>query len=805
MARRDNTTARTVSESSTVRITLDEPRFGWARAIVTYVLCAMVFAYPALAGNFLVNPNSDQYIAGFAFRNFGAEMLRSTGAIPLWNPYLFGGMPYVAAMHGDIFYPTFLLRLLLGTDTGMTWSLILHVILAACFTYGFLRAWGFGFAASLLGGLVYAFGGNLAGQVSPGHDGKMYVSAMFPLLCWLLLRGIRDGRAGAWGLLAIVVGLSVLSPHPQLLQYSLLGSGAFALLLAFGLGDESPPRPIAVRRLALAFGAVVLGMMMGAIQYLPVREYVSWSPRAGGVGGWETATSYSLPLEEMINFYLPTFSGILDKYWGRNGIHLHSEYIGAAALMLVGLGLARVPELRRRRWVFFWSGAFIITLLWALGGSTPFYNIVYAIVPGTKFFRAPSTMLFLVSFTLAMLAAAGVERIRLREVSMRRVYVLAGLAAFVGLLAITGAFSNLASTMVGPERYEALGDPGATRLDGIRTLFFALATLGIAIAVMRGRVKTRWLAPLLALVVFVDLWTILRHYWMFMPPAATTFASDATVDAIKRDSVPGRVLTLPVSRDYAHHDPMLLGDGYMAHGIRIVGGYHGNELGRFTQLGDRAGGYQITSSPAFARLYNIRYILANGELQDIPKIAGPLKTSAGTTVNLYRYPTDNPPAWVATTIVKAPDEQIMPTVLDPRFDPKTVALFDTGSKVTGQTISALPPPATVTASVPKFEPGAIDVSLDAPAPAGSALIVSENFYPGWKATVDGKPAVVDRADFTLIGVPLTAGARRIELRYDSPPYHTGKIVTLIAIALAIAWSVIGYLAERKRRRVVVAA
>ena len=774
------------------------PRFAWARAIATYILCTMVFAYPALAGRFLVNPNSDQYIAGFAFRNFGTEMLRSSGAIPLWNPYLFGGMPFVAAMHGDIFYPTFLLRMLLGTDAGMTWSLIIHVILAACFTYGFLRAWGFSFGASLVGGLIYAFGGNLAGQVSPGHDGKMYVSAMFPLLCWLLLRGVRDGRAGAWGLLAIVVGLSVLSPHPQLLQYSLLGSGAFALLLAFGMGAESPARPVALRRLGLAFGAVVLGMLMGAIQYLPVMEYVPWSPRASGVGGWETATSYSLPMEEMINFYLPAFSGILQKYWGRNGIHLHSEYIGAAALMLVGLAVSRSSELRRRRWTFFWLGAFVVSLLWALGGWTPFYRLIYAIVPGTKFFRAPSTMLFLVAFTLAMLAAEGIERIRLREVTVRRLVILAGVAAFVSLLAISGALGNMASTMVGPERYEALGDPNATRFDGVRTLLFALATLGVALASLRGRIRTQWIAPAIALVIFVDLWSVLRHYWMFMPPSSISFASDPTVEYIKRDSIPGRVLAIRRSYDHAPHEPMLLGDGYMAHGIRIVEGYHGNELGRFTQIGGRSEGYQVTESPQFARLYNVRYILANGEINGFQKVVGPVKTAAGTTVNLYRYPVDNPPAWVATAIVKAPDEQVLPTVLDQRFDPRTVALFDTGARVTSQNITAIPPPSSITARVPRLDPGAIDVVLSAPAPAGAALVVSENYYPGWKATVDGRPVVVGRADFTLIGVPLPTGATKIELRFDSEPYRTGKMITLIAVALALAWAIGGFVVERRK-------
>lgn len=761
----------------------------------------MTLAYPALAGRFLVNPNSDQYIAGYAFREFAAESLRSGNGFPLWNPYLFGGMPFVAAMHGDIFYPTFLLRMVLPTDVAMTWGFILHVVLAGLFTFGFLRAWGFSFGAALVGGLAYMLGGNLAGQVSPGHDGKMFVSALFPLICWLLLLGIRDGRRWAWGTLAIVIGLSVLSPHPQLLQYSLLGSGAFALLVAFGLGAQSPPRAVAVRRLALALGAVVLGGLMGAIQYLPVREYVSWSPRAGGVGGWETATSYSMPPEEMINFYLPHFSGLLDRYWGRNGIHFHSEYIGAAVLALVALAFGRTEDPRRRRWLWFWTAAFVVSLLWALGGFTPFYRIVYAIIPGTKFFRAPSTMLFLVSFTLAMLAALGVERVRAGAVTTTRVLAVAGAAALVSLLGLTGALGNLGATIVGPDRYESLADGGALALGSVRSLVFALLATGAALAAARGRVPPRGVAILLAGVVALDLWTVVRHYWRFIAPASLSFASDAAVEYVRRDTMPGRVLPFPVSNEMASHDPQMLGDGLMVHGIRNVRGYHGNELGRFTILGGRERGYDNLYTPMFARLYNVRYVLANGDLPaQFTRVAGPVRNAAGTTVSLYRVPDENPLAWVTPVIVAAPDEAVAATVLDPRFDPRTAALFDTSAAVQGQTITSLPTPLAIRASVPRYAPGAIDVVLDQPAPAGSALIVSENYYPGWSATADGRPATIGRADFTLIGVALPQGARRIELRFRSAPYERGKVITLIAIAAAIAWLVAGILSTRLRAR-----
>jgi hypothetical protein len=103
-----------------------------------------------------------------------------------------------------------------------------------------------------------------------------------------------------------------------------------------------------------------------------------------------------MPPEELVNTYLPQFSGILDRYAGRNGIHFHSEYLGASVLALVGLAFGRGGGPRRAVW--FWTGVLVVSTLWALGGFTPFYSIVYAIVPGTKYFRAPSTMLYVVSF-----------------------------------------------------------------------------------------------------------------------------------------------------------------------------------------------------------------------------------------------------------------------------------------------------------------------------------------------------------------------------------------------------------------------
>ena len=78
------------------------------------------------------------------------------------------------------------------------------------------------------------------------------------------------------------------------------------------------------------------------------------------------------------------------------------------------------------------------------------------------------------------------------------------------------------------------------------------------------------------------------------------------------------------------------------------------------------------------------------------------------------------------------------------------------------------------------------------------MMVSENYYLGWRATVDGKPARLGRADFTMIGVELPAGARRIELRFESPAYEKGKTVTWIAIALAVLALALGLWRDRRR-------
>jgi uncharacterized membrane protein YfhO len=99
--------------------------------------------------------------------------------------------------------------------------------------------------------------------------------------------------------------------------------------------------------------------------------------------------------------------------------------------------------------------------------------------------------------------------------------------------------------------------------------------------------------------------------------------------------------------------------------------------------------------------------------------------------------------------------------------------------------------------VTHYAPGEVRLELDAPAPEGAALVIAENYYPGWTARVDGAPAPLGRAQFTLIGVELPAGARNVELSFDNRTFATGKLITLVAIAAVGLWLVMALVMGRR--------
>lgn len=779
------------------------------RAAIVYALCTLALGYQALAGRFLVSPGNDQFSTGYAYRAYGTEVLRATGEFAQWNPYILGGIPYAAAGGaGDVFYPTFLLRLILGVDVGMTWSFLVHLFLAGLFTFCFVRSLGFAFWPALFAGVAYMMSGQVASLVSPGHDGKMYVSALAPLLLWMIVRAVRDGRAWAWGMIALVTGLAILTPHNQMVYYLAIFAIPFTMWTALRGSDESLPRSIAVRRVVIAGAAALLGVGIAALQFLPFYAYLDFGAR-GTARGYEYATSYSMPPEEMFNFYLPQFSGILDAYWGRNFFKLHSEYVGVIVLMVAALAFGAVS---RRKELWFWGIAALVATLVALGGHTPFYRLWY-LLPMMKVVRAPAMIFYIAQLAIAVFAAIGLERL-LRE-GVKRTYLIGWgvFAIVIVILAGGGALASIAQSLAPPERYGLVEQNTGDLIGGaVRSFLFVAAAIGVVWVLGARRLAASSAAALLVALAAADLWSIERRYFWFTPPASVLYASDPTIEYLQQIQEPGRVMVLGVAGG-GGPDPVLHGDALVAHKVRAVTGHVGTEFQRWVELVGGKSPYSNYIPPnllkrEFRRLTNTRFWLTDAELppelQQLPGVrlthrVGPVRNAAGNQVWLFEFDEPNPAAWLVPLLTEAAPSDILATLLNPAFDLRRAGLFDSSAAVQGRQISVLPEPLSTRARVNYPSSREISIELSEAASDGSALVVSENWYPGWHALIDGRPGTVARADYSLIGVPLPAGARRVQLFFDDPVYARGKLITTVALLVTLVLIAGGIVVERRRR------
>ena len=777
-----------------------EPRKPALTATAIYLLATLSLTWPMLLGRFLVNPLSDQYTAGYSFRLFGAEMFRATGAIPQWNPYLLGGLPFIGAMHGDIFYPTAWLRWFLPVDVAMNLGFALHLLLAGVLAYAFLRGLRLRWTAALVGGLAYQLTGMVASLVNPGHDGKMFVSALAPLAFLALLRAIRDRRWSWYGVFALVVGLALVSPHYQLTYYLLVACGMWTLYLVFW-DPERTPDGSWLTPIALAFLGVLLGVAISAIQALPFLDYIPYSPRGAGGGstGWQYAIGFSMPPEELVSTVLPQFNGIVEHYWGQNFFKLHSEYLGALVVALAvfawgrdrGGGGGREGEGRSYRallWALTGIGGFF--LLISLGGHTPFYRLWYEVMPMMKKVRAPGMAFYLVALSASVAAGIGTERLLAGEVPRRVFWTVFGVLGGMALVGVAGGLQPIAEALALPRQADAVAaNAGQLRSGALRLLVVVTAGGAMYWLVLTHRARG-WLAALgLVAVVGADLWSVDREFFRFSPPASELYAPDEIIDYMRSEGGPSRVLNAGV------YDRSFL----MAFDIQTALGYHGNELRFYDDLWGGKNVWRNASRPQLWDLMAVNFVVAPN-VQQIPgytRVLGPVKTTEGRFGVLYQRDTTAPYVRVLPAAVKVLDDQIVATLMDPRFPYDQVALFPDSATIDVPPLEALPAPATVRATLAEWNPGRMEIALEGQDSRETFLLVAESWHPGWHARVDGVETPVVRGQEALISVPLPPGARRVTLRFTTPGYRTGKIVS--ALALITALLIIAGPAVRSRR------
>jgi hypothetical protein len=784
-----------------------EPRRPALVATGCFALWIALLSIPMLSGAFVASPFNDQYSSGYAYRTWAAEWWKTLGHVPLWNPEILGGMPFVAGMHGDVLYPTAWLRLVMPTHIAMNLGFVVHYVLAGLFTYWFLRTWRVSWTGAVVGGLSYQLAGVVASYVSPGHDGKLFVTTMLPLALTGLTLGVRDRRFEGYAIVALAVGLIMLSPHPQMAQYALLAAGLFTLFLVFGEGTCGTARARVIA-LALAAGAVVLGVGMSAVQYMPFYAYIPYSPRDASVlhdFAWSAA--YAIPWSHVPEFVIPRFTGesFNGSYWGPNGLKLHSEYLGLLVVVLAAVGAAD----RGRRRMILWLGAIgLVFLALALGSSTPFFRLWWELVPFSKSMRAPGMALFIVAFVTSVLAAFGVDRVAGGSApKFAPVALVSGVA--VAILGVSGALGAVAESLGRAVEALGLAERGAMGMAAARTIQWSAAFAGLALAVAGGLSLARrrgnigagvWGVALIALV-GTDLWLNARAFWNYSNVHEELFAGDAIKTRLKTVARPFRVWDIDVEGVPSVYP----GAALMADDIPQLYGHHGNEPHAFDVLNARQGSsltFARAGDPQILNLFAVNYLIvqnsvAPDSLPGFRKTLSNVAASSGAPASLFEREQPIPYArFIPAAASPTSPAQTPATVLDQRFEVDRVVLLDTvPGQAPGTIPNPLPPKADLAVAFEDWRPGEMRMRLGGGTPSAGYVLVSENWDSEWRATVDGRSVPVLRGDGTLITVPVPAGARDLRVWYDDRVYARGRLVTIIAFLVIV----VAFVAPRFQR------
>lgn len=321
---------------------------------------------------------------------FLTERLRE-GEFPFWNPMILSGMPYLADINLGTLYPSTLLYLFYNPIVVVTVVSLLHYLLAFAGMYKFIRTLYLTPQTAITAATIYTFSGSLI--TYSNNTAILQVAAMFPWLMWAWRRLAVKKTPGSLFAVAVVSALTIVAGHVQVAYYSLIFGILFFVITGKGT---------LLHKAGLVILAVIPALDISALQIIPFAEFAGESTRIGN--GWDYASYGSLPPVSLIRFLLPSIAGNIPSGtdWVFGGTV--SGFTGVLTLYfaLYGIGQSKVQK-------FFLYGA-ILSLVLALGRFTPFYAIVYSVVPGISLFRMPSQILIVWTLSIAVLAGFGVNR-----------------------------------------------------------------------------------------------------------------------------------------------------------------------------------------------------------------------------------------------------------------------------------------------------------------------------------------------------------------------------------------------------------
>lgn len=744
-------------------------------ALVALALATVGFFWRVLlAGEWMPAGGGD--LASFLFPNFqfAARSLQS-GSLPLWNPHLYGGMPFAADIQNALFYPLNLLVWLISpqiTYRGLMGLVIFHVWLAGAAAYLCFRSLlrGGSDGPSGAGRVLPPLAGALAYMASDFfivHFGNLNLiaqAAWFPLIFLFFHRALTQRRLAPALWAGVCFGIAATAGHMQPLLFIALALAVYTVyqVLVDWRGEVRSLLPLIVLCLTVA-----IGLGLAAVTLVPAYELAAHTPRAAY--DYTQASQYSLPPAQLIGLLVPSFFGRDPaQHWGLWD-RVEVGYVGVLPLLLGLLALLA----RRDRTTGLLAVLAAFSLLAALGGYAVLHGWLYQLVPGLGGMRAPARFVFVFDFALAGLAAAGLAALMARDRSQRAVSLILRVAPWVvGALVLVALPLAYHAVLTSQDKDTAIFGRTSAAANGL--VFFAgllVSGLLLLYAAHRRWLRSAAVGALAAGLIFFDLASLGSGVDVGPNDPTRTFDHPAIVGYLKSDPSLFRIDTRTNIWHLWQPDTPLL------HGLYDVSGVVNPlvlaDYDRFLNgLPDRS-----------TRLYdflNVKYVIAAKDVTlDWQKFAPVFDDDPALAVYLNRDAL--PRALVAYRALSVPDhESAWTAVMAPDFDPAMTVVVENGRELD------VTPPGPAGIRFDEYAPNALQLRVDMP--AEGYVVLSEVWYPGWQAWVDETPAPVLRANYAFRAVYLPAGEHRVRLAFVPTAWPVGiaiSSVTLIAIVGAI--------------------
>jgi hypothetical protein len=723
--------------------------------LILFFLVLVFFGRTLFLGEMFVTPNlgvGEITIGSMPLRFYLAQELKA-GRLPLWTERLYAGYPLLAETTIAAFYPPNLVFFtLLPAVLGFHVNFAFAFFLAGIFTYLFCRLIKLSRGASLLSAIAFTFSGYWVTHIT--HNIVIDTIAWFPVEIYLLERFVRASKRSSILLLSLVLGVVVavqfLAGHAQFFVYSLFFAGVYFLFRLWS--GALRQRQVGFGLVSMALSAIV-ALGLSAIQILPSLEYFRLSERAGGLSS-EIINEHPFHFKELVTFVFPNYNGTPVNFthnppFQDKGIYWEmTAYVGLLTLLLAGASLLRI---RSGIQVFLYV-LLLFSLIMAMGGIGPLSSLLT--IPPFGYFRIPSRFLYFTTFALAILAGFGLDHLIGRLISTHRP-TSSGKLFVIHLAAISLVVADLFRfgyryNPVYPAQ-EWLEKPRTVEILQEDTGFFRIFDIGLSSVneenvYLKARKKERGWSG--------DLHTY-RHLLNWLMPKTNLF----------------------YEIDHA--------GGVMALSLELV--KRVDSLVRTSALTGEVGEERL--NPTARKLFNllgVKYFISAVELfDDTVSLVGNTDGTQEPVFRVYENPAVLPEAFIVAEARSFSDrEAVFAELLREEFDPLAQVLLEGEEGLLTEDFAGSGSSDREVIGVMRNE-NQQEVMVTAKASEPGWLVLTDTFYPGWNAYVDGAKTTILRADYLFRAVPVPAGEHNVVFRYEPESFWWGVRITLATAAVTL--------------------